>query len=63
MKYRSLKEEVKILELGLPPKEDDGFIGGNLDPKGVGKNNIVKCRTRKSSRSDFFECTRKLDFS
>mgnify|MGYP003509713877 CR=1 FL=1 len=33
MKYRSLTEEIKLLELGLPPKEDDGFIGGNLDPK------------------------------
>ena len=33
MKYRSLKEEIKVLELGLPPKEDDGFMGGKLDPK------------------------------
>ena len=33
MKYRSLTEEIKLLELGLPPQEDDGFIGGNLDPK------------------------------
>lgn len=33
MSYRTLKEEIKILELGLPPMEDDGFIGGRLDPK------------------------------
>lgn len=33
MLYRSLEEEIKILELGLPPKEDDSFIGGRLDPK------------------------------
>jgi hypothetical protein len=23
MKYRSLTEEIKLLELGLPPQEDD----------------------------------------
>jgi len=33
MSYRTLKEEIKVLELGLPPKESDGFIGGRLDPK------------------------------
>lgn len=33
MSYRTLKEEIKILEQGLPPQEDDGFIGGRLDPK------------------------------
>ena len=33
MSYRNLKEEIKILELGLPPLESDGFIGGRLDPK------------------------------
>ncbi|WP_418179869.1 agmatinase family protein [Aliarcobacter lanthieri] len=33
MKYRSLKEEINILELGLPPKKNDGFLGGRLDPK------------------------------
>lgn len=33
MSYRTLKEEIKILELGLPPLESDGFIGGNLNPK------------------------------
>ncbi len=32
MSYRTLKEEIKVLELGLPPQEDDGFIGGRLDP-------------------------------
>ena len=33
MSYRTLKEEIEILELGLPPQEDDGFIGGRLDPQ------------------------------
>ncbi|WP_418185980.1 agmatinase family protein [Aliarcobacter vitoriensis] len=33
MKYRSLEEEIKILELGLPPQKTDGFLGGRLDPK------------------------------
>lgn len=33
MSYRTLKEEIKILELGLPPSKNDGFIGGKLDPK------------------------------
>ncbi len=32
MSYRTLEEEIKILELGLPPKESDGFIGGRLNP-------------------------------
>ncbi len=32
MSYRTLEEEIRILELGLPPQEDDGFIGGKLDP-------------------------------
>ena len=33
MKYRNLKDDIKILELGLPPKKDDGFIGSKVDPK------------------------------
>ncbi|GGD36050.1 agmatinase [Malaciobacter pacificus] len=33
MSYRTLKEEIEVLELGLPPQEDDGFIGGRLDPQ------------------------------
>ncbi len=33
MSYRSLKEEIKVLEQGLPPQEGDGFIGGKLDSK------------------------------
>jgi agmatinase len=33
MSYRTLEEEIKVLELGLPPQEGDGFIGGRLDPK------------------------------
>ncbi len=33
MSYRTLEEEIKVLELGLPPLEGDGFIGGRLDPK------------------------------
>ena len=33
MFYRSLEEEIKNLELGLPPMEGDGFIGGRLDPE------------------------------
>lgn len=33
MSYRTLEEEIKILELGLPPQKGDGFIGGRLDPK------------------------------
>ena len=32
MSYRTLEEEIKVLELGLPPIEGDGFIGGRLDP-------------------------------
>ncbi len=32
MSYRTLKEEIKVLEQGLPPQEGDGFIGGRLDP-------------------------------
>ena len=32
MSYRTLKEEIKVLEQGLPPMEGDGFIGGRLDP-------------------------------
>ena len=33
MSYRTLEEEIKVLELGLPPMEGDGFIGGRLDPQ------------------------------
>ncbi|OCL83872.1 agmatinase family protein [Arcobacter porcinus] len=33
MTYRKLKDEIEILEKGLPPKKDDGFLGGRLDPK------------------------------
>ena len=33
MSYTTLKEEIKNLELGLPPQEGDGFIGGRLDPE------------------------------
>lgn len=33
MNYRNLEEEIKVLELGLPPQENDGFIGGRLDPQ------------------------------
>lgn len=33
MKFRSLENDIEILEKGLPPKKDDGFLGGNLDPK------------------------------
>lgn len=33
MSYRTLEEEIKVLEQGLPPQEGDGFIGGRLDPK------------------------------
>ena len=33
MNYRSLEEEIKILEQGLPPQKDDGFIGGRLNPQ------------------------------
>lgn len=33
MSYRSLEEEIKVLELGLPPQKSDGFLGGRLDPK------------------------------
>ncbi len=33
MAYRSLKDEIDVLEQGLPPLEDDGFIGGRLDPE------------------------------
>ena len=32
MSYRTLKEEIEVLELGLPPQEGDGFIGGRLNP-------------------------------
>jgi agmatinase len=32
MSYRTLQEEIKVLEQGLPPQEGDGFIGGRLDP-------------------------------
>jgi agmatinase len=32
MSYRTLKEEIKELELGLPPQKGDGFIGGRLNP-------------------------------
>ncbi len=32
MVYRTLEEEIKALEKGLPPLEDDGFIGGRLNP-------------------------------
>ena len=32
MSYRTLEEEIRVLELGLPPQENDGFIGGRLDP-------------------------------
>ena len=32
MSYRTLEEEIKVLEQGLPPMEGDGFIGGRLDP-------------------------------
>lgn len=32
MSYRTLIEEIEVLELGLPPQEGDGFIGGRLDP-------------------------------
>ena len=33
MSYRTLEEEIKVLELGLPPMEGDDFIGGKLDPQ------------------------------
>ena len=33
MSYRTLQEEIKVLEQGLPPVEGDGFIGGRLDPE------------------------------
>ena len=33
MSYRTLEEEIKVLEQGLPPVEGDGFIGGRLDPQ------------------------------
>jgi len=32
MAYRTLEEDIEILELGLPPKHTDGFIGSNLEP-------------------------------
>ena len=32
MSYRTLEEEIKVLEQGLPPMESDGFIGGRLNP-------------------------------
>ena len=31
--FRTLKEEIEVLELGLPPQDRDGFIGGRLDPQ------------------------------
>ena len=31
--FRTLKEEIEVLELGLPPQDGDGFIGGRLDPQ------------------------------
>jgi len=33
MSYRTLEEEIEILEQGLPPAKNDGFIGGRLNPK------------------------------
>jgi len=33
MSYRTLEEEIEVLEQGLPPLEGDGFIGGKLNPK------------------------------
>ena len=33
MSYRTLQEEINVLEQGLPPVEGDGFIGGRLDPQ------------------------------
>ncbi|MGA1933368.1 agmatinase family protein [Arcobacter sp. YIC-464] len=33
MSYRTLEQEIEILEQGLPPQEGDGFIGGRLNPK------------------------------
>ena len=30
MSYRTLEEEIKVLEQGLPPQEGDGFIGGKI---------------------------------
>lgn len=33
MSYRTLEEEIEVLEQGLPPLDGDGFIGGRLDPK------------------------------
>ncbi|MDY0180433.1 agmatinase family protein [Aliarcobacter skirrowii] len=33
MRYRNLKDDIEILELGLPPKKDDGFLGSKVDPK------------------------------
>lgn len=33
MNYRNLEDEIKVLEKGVPPKKDDGFLGGRLDPK------------------------------
>ena len=32
MSYRTLQEEIEVLEQGLPPQEGDGFIGGKLNP-------------------------------
>lgn len=33
MSYRTLEEDIEVLELGLPPIQSDGFIGGRLNPK------------------------------
>lgn len=33
MNYRNLKEEIEHLEKGIPPQKNDGFLGGNLNPK------------------------------
>ncbi|NLN12894.1 MAG: hypothetical protein GX169_01510, partial [Arcobacter skirrowii] len=33
MRYRNLKDDIEILELGLPPKKDDGFLRSKVDPK------------------------------
>jgi agmatinase len=33
VKYRSLKEDIEVLEKALPPHKDDGFLGSRLDPQ------------------------------
>lgn len=33
MHYRTLEEDIKILEQGLPPQKGDGFIGSRLSPQ------------------------------